>query len=43
MNLEYKGFVADVEYDEGSVTWIGRLENIKDYVNFEAANEETVE
>lgn len=43
MYLEYKGFFADVKYYENLDMWIGCLENIDDYVNFEAESVEMIE
>lgn len=34
--LEYKGYVARVKYDPQDMVWYGKIEGIKDLVNFES-------
>lgn len=34
--LEYKGYVARVKYDPQDMVWYGKIEGIKDFVNFES-------
>lgn len=41
--LEYKGYHAKVQYDADSNTLHGKIEGIKDFVNFEAENIADVE
>ena len=34
--MEYKGYRAAVKFDDESGRWIGRIEGINDFVDFEA-------
>ena len=41
--MKYKGYTARVEYDPDERTFIGRVENIRDVVTFEATDVESLE
>ena len=39
----YRGYTATVEYDEEDKLWYGKLDGIKDLVNFHAFNPANIE
>ena len=41
--LEYKGYHAKIEFDSDDLLLRGKIEGIKDLVNFESANVNTIE
>ena len=41
--LEYKGYHAKIEFDSEDLVLRGKIEGIKDLVNFESADISTVE
>ena len=42
-SLEYKGYATIVKYSEADHVWYGKIEGIRDLVNFEAEKMEDAE